>query len=299
MRRESLRVTRLRDLVEISPHVWEEYSDHSPGSVSELGSKQGQVFKELLLESPHFRVYSYNVLPSGEHSVKFLMGSPRMDSLDDVSRVTTVVANADEGLINLVPETNGSGFVAGGPTVDAAPEAVVLDTELRPVEPGSGVPGRLARGGHIPLRYHNDPEKTAATFVTAADGNRYAVAGDNVLLEADGSITLLGRDSVCINSGGEKIFTEEVEAVVKAHPDVYDAIIVGVPDDRWGQRVAAVAQPRAGAVLSLESIDAHCRNSLAGYKVPRELHVVEHVERSEAGKPNYRWAKAVATDHPT
>ena len=101
MRRESLRVTRLRDLVEISPHVWEEYSDHSPGSVSELGSKQGQVFKELLLESPHFRVYSYNVLPSGEHSVKFLMGSPRMDSLDDVSRVTTVVANADEGLINL------------------------------------------------------------------------------------------------------------------------------------------------------------------------------------------------------
>ena len=112
MRRESLRVTRLRDLVEISPHVWEEYSDHSPGSVSELGSKQGQVFKELLLESPHFRVYSYNVLPSGEHSVKFLMGSPRMDSLDDVSRVTTVVANADEGLINLVPETNGSGFVA-------------------------------------------------------------------------------------------------------------------------------------------------------------------------------------------
>ena len=86
---------------------------------------------------------------------------------------------------------------------------------------------------------------------------------------------------------------------IRDSPDVYDAIIVGVPDDRWGQRVAAVAQPRAGAVLSLESIDAHCRNSLAGYKVPRELHVVEHVERSEAGKPNYRWAKAVATDHPT
>ena len=106
------RVTRLRDLVEISPNQWEEYSDHSPGSISELGSKQGQLFKEMLLDSPHFRVYSYNVLPSGEHSVKFLMGSPRMDSLDDVSRVTTVVADAGERLINLVPETNGSGFVA-------------------------------------------------------------------------------------------------------------------------------------------------------------------------------------------
>ena len=106
------RVTRLRDLVEISPNQWEEYSDHSPGSISELGSKQGQLFKEMLLDSPHFRVYSYNVLPSGEHSVKFLMGSPRMDSLDDVSRVTTVVADAGERFINLVPETNGSGFVA-------------------------------------------------------------------------------------------------------------------------------------------------------------------------------------------
>lgn len=106
------RVTRLRDLVEISPHVWEETSKQKPNSTSELASKQGQLFKDLLLDSPHFRVYSYNALQSGEHAVKFLMGSPRMDSLDDVSRVTTAVADADEGLINLVPETNGSGFVA-------------------------------------------------------------------------------------------------------------------------------------------------------------------------------------------
>lgn len=208
------------------------------------------------------------------------------------------IGSTETGQNGMIAVSKDAKMTAGGPTVDAAPEAVVLDADLRPVEPGSGVAGRLARGGHIPLRYHNDPEKTAATFVTAADGKRYAVAGDNVLLEADGSITLLGRDSVCINSGGEKIFTEEVEAVVKAHPDVYDAIIVGVPDERWGQRVAAVAQPRDGADLSLESIDAHCRESLAGYKVPRELHVVDHVERSEAGKPNYRWAKAVATGTP-
>ncbi len=204
------------------------------------------------------------------------------------------IGSTETGQNGMIAVTKDAKMTAGGPTVAASPEAVVLDADLRLVEPGSGVVGRLARGGHIPLRYHNDPDKSAATFVTAADGKRYAVAGDNALLEADGDITLLGRDSVCINSGGEKIFTEEVEAVVKAHPDVYDAIIVGVPDDRWGQRVAAVVQARPGAVLSLDDLDTHCRQSLAGYKVPRELHLVDHVDRSEAGKPNYRWAKAVA-----
>lgn len=217
-----------------------------------------------------------------------------LERLPDVMLFDSI-GSTETGQNGMIAVSKDAKMTAGGPTVDASPEAVVLDENLERVEPGSGVVGRLARGGHIPLRYHNDPDKTAATFVTGADGNRYAVAGDNVLLEADGSITLLGRDSVCINSGGEKIFTEEVEAIVKAHPDVYDAIIVGVPDDRWGQRVAAVAQPRPGATLTLEDIDAHCRRSLAGYKVPRELHLVDHVDRSEAGKPNYRWAKAVAT----
>ncbi|MDZ7676419.1 MAG: acyl-CoA synthetase [Acidimicrobiales bacterium] len=205
------------------------------------------------------------------------------------------IGSTETGQNGMIAVTKEAKMSAGGPTVAAAPEAVVLDDELRPVPPGSGVVGRLARGGHIPLRYHNDPDKSAATFVTAADGNRYAVAGDNAVLEADGNITLLGRDSVCINSGGEKIFTEEVEAAVRAHPDVYDAIIVGVPDDRWGHRVAAVVQPRDGTDVTLETLDAHCRLTLAGYKVPRELHLTDHIERSEAGKPDYRWAKSVAT----
>ena len=205
------------------------------------------------------------------------------------------IGSTETGQNGMIAVTKDSTMSAGGPTVDAAPEAVVLDEALRPLEPGSGVVGRLARGGHIPLRYHNDPEKTAATFVVGDDGQRYAVAGDNAVLEADGSITLLGRDSVCINSGGEKIFTEEVEAVVRAHPQVYDAIIVGVPDERWGQRVAAVVQPRDGADITLEALDAHCRELLAGYKVPRQLHVVDRVRRSDAGKPDYRWAREIAT----
>ena len=205
------------------------------------------------------------------------------------------IGSTETGQNGMTAVTRDGAMNAGGPTVSASPEAVVLDEHHVPVQPGSGVIGRLARSGHIPLRYHNDPEKSAATFVTGPDGSRYAVAGDNALLEADGSITLLGRDSVCINSGGEKIFTEEVEAVVRSHPDVYDAIVVGVPDERWGQRVAAVVAPRPGTSPTLDDLDPHCRRSLAGYKVPRELHLVDAIQRSEAGKPDYRWAKAVAT----
>jgi 3-oxocholest-4-en-26-oate---CoA ligase len=106
---------------------------------------------------------------------------------------------------------------------------------------------------------------------------------------------LLGRGSVSINSGGEKIYPEEVEAAIKSHPDVYDCTVVGVPDDRWGQRVAAVVQVRESGTLTLESVQEHCRQHVAGYKVPRELHLVASIVRSPSGKPDYRWAKDVAT----
>jgi acyl-CoA synthetase (AMP-forming)/AMP-acid ligase II len=182
----------------------------------------------------------------------------------------------------------------GGPTVQAARDAVVLDEHLREVPPGSGTPGRLARRGNVPIAYYKDPEKSAATFVVGPDGDRYALAGDMALLEADGTITLLGRGSQCINSGGEKIFPEEVEAALKAHPAVFDAIVVGVPDERWGQRVAAVVEARPGAQITLGELDAHCRHHVAGYKVPRELHLVPQIERSPSGKPDYPWAGKVA-----
>jgi 3-oxocholest-4-en-26-oate---CoA ligase len=188
----------------------------------------------------------------------------------------------------------GKTAMRGGPTVTPASGTVVLDDELRPVEPGSGVIGRVARSGDIPIGYYGDPVKTAETFVEV-DGTRYVIPGDLALLEADGSVTLLGRGSQSINSGGEKIFPEEVEAAVKSHPAVYDAVVVGVPDERWGQRVAAVVQPRPGMTADLESVQAHCRARIAGYKVPRELHVVELMQRSPSGKADYPWAKKVAT----
>jgi 3-oxocholest-4-en-26-oate---CoA ligase len=182
----------------------------------------------------------------------------------------------------------------GGPTVQAARDSVVLDQEHNEIPAGSGIQGRLARRGNVPVAYYKDAEKSAATFVVGPSGARYALAGDMALLEADGSITLLGRGSQCINSGGEKIFPEEVESALKAHPAVFDAIVVGVPDERWGQRVAAVVQPRDGEVPTLEALDAHCRDYVAGYKVPKELHLVPEVLRSPSGKPDYPWAGKVA-----
>ena len=172
----------------------------------------------------------------------------------------------------------------------------VLDEVTREaVEPGSGQVGRVALRGHIPLEYYGDPEKSAQTFVEVG-GHRWVLTGDMATIEADGTITLLGRGSVCINTGGEKVFPEEVEAVVKAMPEVYDAVVVGVPDDRWGPRGAAVVAPAPGAAVDPDAVREHCRSSLAGYKVPRQVTVVDQIERSPAGKADYRWALAAAGD---
>ncbi len=127
---------------------------------------------------------------------------------------------------------------------------------------------------------------------------RYVMPGDFATVEVDGTITLLGRGSVSINSGGEKIFPEEVESAVRSHPEVFDAIVVGAPDERWGQRVAAIVAPRSGRNPTLPEIQEHCRTSIAGYKVPRQLHVVEAIVRSPSGKPDYRWAAEVVAEVP-
>ena len=209
--------------------------------------------------------------------------------------VTDAIGSSETGGTGLTMVAKGV-TMKGGPTVTPVADAVVLDEALKPVTPGSGVVGRVARGGNIPLGYYKDDAKTAETFVVAADGRRYAMPGDFGTVEADGTITLLGRGSVSINSGGEKIFPEEVEAAVVAHPEVYDAIVVGVPDPRWGERVTAVVQARPGTAPSLESVQTHCRTRLAGYKVPRHLVLVEQVERSPSGKPDYRWAATVARE---
>jgi acyl-CoA synthetase (AMP-forming)/AMP-acid ligase II len=209
--------------------------------------------------------------------------------------ITDAIGSSESGANGVTMVAKGM-TMKGGPTVTAARDAVVLDEDLRPVAPGSGVVGRLARSGNVPIGYYKDPEKTAATFVTGPDGVRYVLPGDFATLEADGSITMLGRGSVSINTGGEKVFPEEVENALKGHPAIFDATVVGVPDDRWGERVVAVVSGRPGVVPDLDDIQSHCRDHIAGYKVPRDLVIVEEIVRSPAGKPDYRWARATAVE---
>jgi len=179
---------------------------------------------------------------------------------------------------------------SGGPRVTIDHRTVVLDEDGNEVTPGSGVRGFIAKKGNIPVGYYKDEKKTAETFRTI-NGVRYAIPGDWALVEQDGSVTMLGRGSVSINSGGEKIYPEEVEAALKGHPDVFDALVVGVPDPRYGQHVAAVVQARPGCRPSLAELDSFVRSEIAGYKVPRSLWLVDELKRSPAGKPDYRWAK--------
>ena len=175
-------------------------------------------------------------------------------------------------------------------------ETSVLDDDLVPTP--VGVVGKLARRGHVPLGYYKDPEKTAAIF-PIIDGVRWSVPGDHARLEDDGSITVLGRGSVSINTGGEKVYPEEVEGVLKSHDAVFDAVVVGVPDDRWGERVVAVVQLRPGAAVRLDELVDHASAHVARYKVPRDLVLVDSIERSPSGKPDYRWAKNLAMSELT
>jgi acyl-CoA synthetase (AMP-forming)/AMP-acid ligase II len=169
----------------------------------------------------------------------------------------------------------------------------VLADDLSEVMAGSGVVGRVARSGHVPLGYYNDPERTAEMFVEVA-GRRWVLTGDMATVDSGGNIELFGRGSVSINTGGEKVYPEEVEGVLKSHPAVYDAVVVGVPDDRWGEHVCAVVQPASGDRPTLDQLAEHCRAKLAGYKVPRQLVLVDQVVRSPVGKADYPWAKAIA-----
>ncbi|MFD9903309.1 acyl-CoA synthetase [Streptomyces sp. NPDC059063] len=171
---------------------------------------------------------------------------------------------------------------------------VVDPATYEPVRPGE--PGRIAQRGHVPLGYYNDPKKTAETFFQRGD-ERWVLLGDMATVDEDGIVTVLGRGSQCINTGGEKVYPEEVEQALKSHPDVYDALVAGVPDERWGNRVAAVVQLRDGAgTLDLPALQSHCRPHLAGYKIPRSVVFTEHIQRSPSGKADYRWARAVAAE---
>ena len=214
-----------------------------------------------------------------------------------------LLARADVLCADLLGSSEGVGFANSvakrnrpAPTARfrLGEHAQVFTEEGVAVEPGSGERGLLAVGGPIPIGYYKDPEKSAGTF-RPFGGRVWSVPGDWATVDADGTITLLGRGSVCINTAGEKVFPEEVEETLKTHAAVRDANVVGVPDDKWGQAVVAVVSFEPGASAATADLVAHCRETLAGYKVPKRFEVVDVVRRGPNGKADYRWAASVAS----
>jgi len=280
------------------PHeVWTLVATEKANSVMITGDAMGKPLIEALDEpgadydlSSLLAVTSSAALFSAPVKDEFFRHLPNLVIVD-------AIGSSESGNNGMASMTKGGTAMKSGPTVSVLGDTVVFDEDMVPVVPGSGTIGKIARTGNIPVGYYNDPVKTAEVFIHV-DGVRYVMPGDFATIEEDGSITLLGRGSVSINSGGEKIFPEEVESAVRSHPDVLDAIVVGAPDERWGQRVAAIIQPRGEQVPTLDEVQAHCRDHIAGYKVPRELHVVELIERSPSGKPDYRWATGIVTGVP-
>jgi len=185
---------------------------------------------------------------------------------------------------------SGGGSAAATAKFQLGENAVVIGEDGSLVTPGSGEIGMVGVGGRIPLGYYKDPEKTARTF-RVINGRRYSVPGDFARVEADGTITLLGRGSVCINTAGEKVFPEEVEEVIKRLPEVADCVVVGVPDDRWGEAVTALVEPKPGATLEESAVVAHVRGELADYKVPKRVLLVDSIGRAPNGKVDYRRCK--------
>jgi acyl-CoA synthetase (AMP-forming)/AMP-acid ligase II len=171
----------------------------------------------------------------------------------------------------------------------------VIDDDNRVLDLATNVGkiGRLGRGGSVPVGYYKDPEKSAKTFLEI-DGQRYSVPGDFARIETDGRVTLLGRGSNCVNTGGEKVYPEEVEMAIKGHPAVYDCLVVGLPDEKYGQAVAAVVQPREGHSVELDELRDFLRSSLSGYKLPRALTLVDEIPRNATGKAQYPRAKEMA-----
>jgi fatty-acyl-CoA synthase len=217
----------------------------------------------------------------------------RLSGLLPNTRVMTSLGSSESGALG-----------AGAPSPDgmlrlaARPDLVVLvregeEDDARWRRAAVGERGIISRWGRLPQGYLRDPQKTAATF-TQVDGVRYAITGDEGRLEDDGGITLFGRGSTSINTGGEKVFPEEVEQVLRGHPAVLDAIVVGVPDLRWGEAVTALVHRRSVDATDVEGLRDYCRASLAGYKVPKHVLFVETVQRSPAGKADYPWGKRTA-----
>jgi acyl-CoA synthetase (AMP-forming)/AMP-acid ligase II len=273
--------------------VWDAVADHGVNSLTIVGDAVGRPLVEAWEQHPdRWDVTGLFAISNGGGPISPSLKA-RLGELFPGRAIVDGFGSSESG-VQGSQRLQAGDDVSGLARFAPAPGTQVFDDDLRPVEPGSGVIGRVANTGRLPQGYLNDPEKTAATFVEI-DGDRYCFTGDLATVEADGTIQLLGRGSQCINTGGEKVFPEEVESEIVDHPKVADVLVVGVPDERWGTAVVAVVAPADPAdPPGLDEVREHIKPRLAGYKLPKHLVVVDRVERSPAGKADYRWARTVA-----
>jgi fatty-acyl-CoA synthase len=254
----------------------------------------GDAFARPLLDQLREKSYdvsSLRLLTSGGAILTAAIKRQLLEQLPGV-RILDALGSSESGAQASKVASTGAEASTGDFAMN--PDNVVLSEDLsRVLSPGDDATGWLARRGHVPLGYYKDPEKTARTFPTV-DGVRYAVPGDRARVDADGVLRLLGRDSVTINTGGEKVFAEEVEHALKHHPAVYDAVVVGTPHERWGQQVTALVR------LRQRTDEAELREAaaqhVAPYKVPKAFVFVDEIVRSPSGKADYRWAVATALE---
>jgi acyl-CoA synthetase (AMP-forming)/AMP-acid ligase II len=278
----------------VGDEVWDIVEKEKVNSLSIVGDAMAIPLLDALRDNPDrwdlssvFSIGSGGAVFSASKQEEFRARFPNVIIMNSFGSSESGNMGFDSG--EKKSESKGLGNVAQSDFMD-----VISDEEGQPhahVKPGET--GIFARSGHIPVGYYNDPEKTARTFVEV-DGKTWLLTGDEARLEEDGSITVYGRGSNCINSGGEKIFPEEVEEAVKAHPDVFDCLVVDTPDERFGSKVTAVVATRDNCSVTLESIQQEARKHVAGYKVPRELHIVAEIPRAPSGKPAYPKAREIA-----
>jgi fatty-acyl-CoA synthase len=272
--------------------LWRLIGDEGVVSLGLVGDAMARPLAEALASAPpdHYNTSSLAVIGSGGAMLSPAVKQELNEQLPNVL-IMDRFGSSESGAQGAV-ETD-----ATGPRFKMSADTSVLDDELQPLVPGDGRIGRLARTGRIPVGYYKDKAKSDATFPVDSHGVRWSIPGDLASVEPDGTITIHGRGSASINSGGEKIFPEEVEAAVKSHPDVFGAIVVGLPDERFGERVAVVIAPRKGGdAPALDDIKEHCRSLIAGYKIPRQMMIVEEVPLTAAGKPDTAGAKALFAD---
>ena len=277
------------------PRVVDLIARERVNSLNPVGDASARPLADYLRAHPdHADTSSLRLLGSGGSMLSQDVKDTLLGLLPSVLAIVEGIGSS-ESPAQAVAVIRRDGTVPPSLTFSAKPETMVVDDELTPIARGSGRVGRLATRGRVPLGYYKDAERTARTFVEI-DGVRWVLTGDLATIDADGTLRFLGRGSASINTGGEKVYPEEVEGALKSHPAIADAVVAGIPDPRWGQKVAAVLQLRpTAAIPTRQEIEDHLAPLVARYKLPRFTHVVPSIERSPSGKPDYRWATEILT----